>query len=105
MRSKAPSKERVESLMRISALRIFSLLLILWIALFGPIRASAFDKQQQPVLKVGFIMVGSVSDMGWNHAHEQGRLYFEDMQRKAKKESRYQITVEEFSRQRPFPSS
>lgn len=31
---------------------------------------------QQP-LKIGFIMVGPVSDYGWNYAHDQGRKYIE----------------------------
>lgn len=29
------------------------------------------------VLKVGFLCVGSISDWGWNYAHNQGRLYLE----------------------------
>jgi basic membrane protein A and related proteins len=32
--------------------------------------------KQQP-LKVGFIMVESVHDWGWNWAHDQGRQYME----------------------------
>lgn len=34
------------------------------------------EKNKEP-LKVGFIMVGPVSDLGWNYLHDQGRLYLE----------------------------
>jgi len=37
--------------------------------------ASAADNQSP--LKVGFLCVGSVSDWGWNYAHNQGKLYLE----------------------------
>lgn len=36
--------------------------------------AAAADK---PPMKVGFVMVGPVSDMGWNRAHDQGRIFLE----------------------------
>ena len=38
---------------------------------------NSFATESKPVTKVGFICVGSLSDLGWNCAHEQGRLYLE----------------------------
>lgn len=33
----------------------------------------------EKVLKVGFIYVGPIGDYGWTHAHDQGRLYCEEI--------------------------
>jgi len=32
---------------------------------------------QTPPLKVGFMLIGTINDNGWNYAHNQGRLYLE----------------------------
>jgi hypothetical protein len=39
--------------------------------------AQASNVPAKPPLKVGFIMVGPVADLGWNQAHNEGRLYLE----------------------------
>ena len=33
--------------------------------------------QSEP-LKVGFVLVGTINDNGWNYAHNQGRLMLEE---------------------------
>ncbi len=33
---------------------------------------------QTEKLKVGFVLVGTINDNGWNYAHNQGRLYMEE---------------------------
>jgi len=48
--------------------------------LFGLICASKLSSSGEvelKPLKVGFILVGSHLDYGWNYAHDQGRLYLE----------------------------
>ncbi len=37
----------------------------------------ASNAPHQPSLKVGFVTAGPVNDLGWNYAHNQGRLYLE----------------------------
>ncbi|MBY0360248.1 MAG: BMP family ABC transporter substrate-binding protein [Candidatus Obscuribacterales bacterium] len=49
----------------------FSLVLFLFLCLtLGAARAEA-------PLKIGFITTGPVNDLGWNYAHEQGRLFLQ----------------------------
>ena len=38
---------------------------------------SCFAQAQNKQIKVGFVMVGSVSDSGYNYAHNLGRLYLQ----------------------------
>jgi basic membrane protein A len=39
--------------------------------------AQAVEADVKQPIKVGFIYVGSASDLGWNNAHDQGRQYLE----------------------------
>lgn len=41
--------------------------------------ASDADRPLQPPMKIGFVLVGPVTDWGYNYAHNQGRLYVEKM--------------------------
>lgn len=60
------------------------LLLLSWVffssafCIFG-VAASGADRPLQPPMKIGFVLVGSVTDWGYNYAHNQGRLYVEKM--------------------------
>jgi basic membrane protein A len=47
------------------------------LALVAFFNQSAKAAIKEEALKVGFIMVGPVSDMGWNWAHDQGRIFLE----------------------------
>ena len=42
-----------------------------------PMLGSRAFAQSAP-LKVGFVLVGTINDNGWNYAHNQGRLYLEE---------------------------
>ena len=42
-----------------------------------PLLGSKAFAQTEP-LKVGFVLVGTINDNGWNYAHNQGRLYLEE---------------------------
>ena len=58
--------------------RIIALLVICFVVCFARLnQAGASSKTDQRTLKVGFIMVESVHDWGWNWAHDQGRQYME----------------------------
>ena len=51
---------------------------VLFLCAFLACRAEARDEaRDEATLKVGFIMVGPVSDHGWNYMHDQGRKYLE----------------------------
>jgi len=55
-------------------LRQLMIVIILFGLLSVPVQAA--NKANKP-LKVGFIMVGPVADLGWNYAHDQGRKFME----------------------------
>ena len=38
-------------------------------------QAIANDEPNTQLLKVGFIMVGPITDLGWNYAHDQGGIF------------------------------
>lgn len=42
-----------------------------------PLLGSKAFAQAEP-LKVGFMLIGTINDNGWNYAHNQGRLYLEE---------------------------
>jgi basic membrane lipoprotein Med (substrate-binding protein (PBP1-ABC) superfamily) len=54
---------------------LLCLAVLSWQGLSTP--AGATENGTQAPLKVGFLCVGPVSDMGFNYAHNQGRLYLE----------------------------
>jgi len=58
--------------------RIVTLLILCFTVYFaGQTPAITSNEKTVQPLKIGFITVESVSDMGWNYAHNQGRLYME----------------------------
>ncbi len=58
--------------------KIIALLIICFTSCFAGLdMAKANSEKAQEALKVGFIMVGPVSDLGWNYLHNQGRIYLE----------------------------
>lgn len=59
--------------LRIQRMFLFALLILAVVQGIGPVRGAVGDKP----LKVGFVMVGSASDHGWNYAHDQGRKFLE----------------------------
>ncbi len=52
---------------------VLTLALLIWS--FCPVIANSEIKKEP--LKIGFILVGRGNDMGWNYAHNQGRLFLE----------------------------
>ena len=56
---------------------IFLLWLSVTIWVIQPALAGTSNQSDKPPFKVGFIMVGPVADLGWNQAHNEGRLYLE----------------------------
>ncbi len=60
-------------------MNMFRLTFCLIIMLVSQVRVFAVNETPKLPLKVGFIMAGSVADMGWNQAHNEGRLYLEKM--------------------------
>jgi basic membrane protein A len=58
------------------AFKCFALAILLTYLPYSVRSAISAEVSNQP-LKVGFIMVESVADYGWNYAHNQGRLYLE----------------------------
>ena len=52
---------------------------LILLILFMPVLSCphALAQKNKELIKVGFIMVGPVNDLGWNYAHNQGRLYLE----------------------------
>ena len=43
-------------------------------AVVGVLGPRALDVSAQKALKVAFVYVGPIGDMGWTYAHDQGRL-------------------------------
>jgi len=61
---------------------ILSLVLIFVCTLFafaGQEDEEAVSQEVKDVLKVGFIYVGPIGDLGWTHAHDQARLMVEEL--------------------------
>jgi len=52
---------------------VLTVALLIWS--FCPVIANSENKKEP--LKIGFILVGRGNDMGWNYAHNQGRLFLE----------------------------
>lgn len=59
------------------AKRFGALLLTAVILVWSPSETIAADTKSAPPLKVGFLAVGPVSDMGFNYANDKGRLFLE----------------------------
>ena len=53
------------------------MVILLCLKLCVPSQILASSEQANKPLKVGFIMGGPVTDLGWNQAHNEGRLYVE----------------------------
>lgn len=64
--------------------------IVLMVVLVAVNTVQAVDLQKTRPLKIGFVMVGSAADGGWNMAHEQGRLYLQ-----SKMKGKVQTTVAE----------
>jgi len=58
--------------------RVLACLFAMWLASFNIAPTLAVEKPISQPLKVGFIMVESVNDWGWNYAHDQGRKFLEN---------------------------
>jgi len=54
------------------------LIVILFFGCFSTINVAYAEQNTNTPLKVGFIMVGSANDYGWNYAHDQGRKFLEN---------------------------
>ena len=57
--------------------RVKYLLIALLLSVYGQMTVCAQPTSQPAPINVGFLLVGSVSDWGFNYAHNQGRLYLE----------------------------
>lgn len=56
--------------------RFFGFLVVATFLFLGCV-GTAWAEVGRPPLKVGFLIDGPLSDWGWNHAHNEGRLYLE----------------------------
>jgi basic membrane protein A and related proteins len=63
--------------MKLQRMLVWSLMVGLLILSMSSLALQSQASESKPVTKVGFMCVGALSDLGWNCAHEQGRLYLE----------------------------
>ncbi len=57
--------------------KLWAILAILMVA-FASVGSLGGALAQEEKLKIAFVYVGPVGDMGWSYAHDQGRLYLEE---------------------------
>ena len=58
--------------------KLFAIILCLALTLSSASMALAFDAVPKEDLKIGFVYIGDVTDMGYTYAHHQGTLYMQE---------------------------